>query len=133
MAWGFLSSNCIIKNRRIVPACSVSRLNRFGPGCVMCINIHVKLKGYFIRTNIVLDDELVEETFALTGVRTKKDLIRLALSELVPTRRKKDLMELAGRIRLRKNFDHKSMSPCRSRKTFFAKSAYYPFAERRRT
>jgi Arc/MetJ family transcription regulator len=62
-----------------------------------------------MRTNVALNDELVEEAFALTGVRTKKELIHLALQELVRTRRKKDLSELAGRIRLRDDFDHKAM------------------------
>ncbi len=66
-----------------------------------------------MRTNIVLDDTLVEEAFALTGVRTKKDLIHLALRELVRTRRKRDLLELAGRVRFRKGFDYKALRETR--------------------
>ena len=66
-----------------------------------------------MRTNIVLDEKLVEEAFALTGARTKKDLVNLALSELVRARRKKDLTELAGRIRLRSGFDHKALREVR--------------------
>ncbi len=66
-----------------------------------------------MRTNIVVDDKLVEEAFALTGVRTKRDLVHLALSELVRTRRKKDILDLAGRIRFRKGFNHKSMRDMR--------------------
>ena len=31
-----------------------------------------------MRTNVVLDDALVEEAFALTGVRTKRELVHLA-------------------------------------------------------
>lgn len=54
-----------------------------------------------MRTNVVLNDELVAEAFALTGVQTKKELIHLALCELIRVRRKKDLSELAGRISLR--------------------------------
>jgi Arc/MetJ family transcription regulator len=61
-----------------------------------------------MRTNIVLDGELVEKAFALTGVRTKKDLVDLALKELVRSRERKDLTELAGRIRFRAGFDHKT-------------------------
>ncbi len=66
-----------------------------------------------MRTNIVLDEKLVEEAFAVTGVRTKKELVRLALTELVRARRKKDLLALAGRIRFRKGFDHKSVREMR--------------------
>lgn len=62
-----------------------------------------------MRTNVVLDDDLVAEAFALTGVTTKRALIQLALSELVRIRRKKDLSELAGRISLRDDFDHKAL------------------------
>ncbi len=62
-----------------------------------------------MRTNIVLDDELVEKAFELTGVRTKKDLVDLALKELVRSRERKDLTELAGRIRFRAGFDHKTL------------------------
>ena len=62
-----------------------------------------------MRTNVDLNDKLIEEAFALTGARTKKELLHLALQELVRVRRKKDLTELAGRIRLRDDFDYKAM------------------------
>lgn len=62
-----------------------------------------------MRTNVVLNDELVAEAFALTGARTKKELIHLALRELIRVRRKKDLSELAGRVSLRDGYDHKAM------------------------
>ena len=62
-----------------------------------------------MRTNVDLNEKLIEEAFALTGARTKKELLHLALQELVRVRRKKDLTELAGRIRLRDDFDHKLM------------------------
>ncbi len=66
-----------------------------------------------MRTNIVLDEKLVEEAFALTGVRTKKELVHLALTELVRARHKKDMLDLAGRIRFRKGFDYKSLREMR--------------------
>lgn len=66
-----------------------------------------------MRTNVVLDDELVEEAFALTGVRTKRMLIRLALQELIRRHRKRDLGELAGRIRFHDDFDHKALRDTR--------------------
>jgi Arc/MetJ family transcription regulator len=66
-----------------------------------------------MRTNVVLDDELLREAFALTGARTKKDVIHQALRELVRVRRKKDLLELAGRLRFRDGFDHKTLRATR--------------------
>lgn len=62
-----------------------------------------------MRTNVVLDDDLIEEAFALTGARTKRELIHLALQELIRQRRKRDLTELAGKVRLRDDFDHKAL------------------------
>lgn len=62
-----------------------------------------------MRTNIVLDDDLVRQAFALTGLRTKRELVHLALSELVRRRRRKDLLDLAGKVKLRPDFDHKAM------------------------
>jgi len=66
-----------------------------------------------MRTNIVLDDELVDEALALTGARTKREVVQLALEELVRSRKKKNLADLAGRIRFRAGFDHKSLRKIR--------------------
>jgi Arc/MetJ family transcription regulator len=60
-----------------------------------------------MRTNVDLDDALVEEAFRLTGVRTKKRLLHLALEELIRARGKRNLAELAGAIRFADGFDHK--------------------------
>ncbi len=62
-----------------------------------------------MRTNIVLNDELVAAAFKLTGLRTKREIVELALNELVRQRSKKNLFDLAGKISLRPDFDHKLM------------------------
>jgi Arc/MetJ family transcription regulator len=67
-----------------------------------------------MRTNIVLDDSLVQEAFRLTDARTKRELIQLALEELIRVRRKRNLADLAGMIQLRDDFDHKAMRDVRS-------------------
>jgi Arc/MetJ family transcription regulator len=57
-----------------------------------------------MRANVILDDELVKEAFSLTRVRTKKELIHLALQELVlQNRKRKNLFDLAGKIDLQEN------------------------------
>lgn len=66
-----------------------------------------------MRTNIVLDDELVQEALAATGARTKKEVVHLALQELVRSRKKKNLADLAGRVHFRKGFDHKAIRKLR--------------------
>ena len=62
-----------------------------------------------MRTNIELEDDLVEEAFSLTGIRTKKELVHLALRELINSRKKKNLLDLSGQIELQENFDHKKL------------------------
>jgi Arc/MetJ family transcription regulator len=66
-----------------------------------------------MRTNILLDDDLVEEAMEVSGAHTKKDVVHLALQELVKSRKKKNLADLAGRIRFRDGFDHKAMRKLR--------------------
>jgi Arc/MetJ family transcription regulator len=51
-----------------------------------------------MKTNIDLDEELVKQAFAITGLRTKKELVNFALAELVKRNTQKDLLELAGEI-----------------------------------
>jgi Arc/MetJ family transcription regulator len=58
-----------------------------------------------MRTNIVLDEKLVKEGLKLTGARTKKDLVNLALRELVMKRKRKRILKLEGRIRWEGSLD----------------------------
>ena len=67
-----------------------------------------------MRTNIVIDDELLNEAFSVCGARTKKDLIHEALKEFIRLKKKKDLTELAGLIEFHKNYDHKKLRKLRS-------------------
>jgi Arc/MetJ family transcription regulator len=57
-----------------------------------------------MRTNIDLDKDLLEQAFALTGLRTKKELVNFALAELIKTRKHKDLLDLAGEIEFTEGF-----------------------------
>ena len=66
-----------------------------------------------MRTNIVIDDDLLKEAFSLSHTRTKKDLIHEALKELVRLRKRKDLTELAGSIEFYKGFDYKKLRKLR--------------------
>jgi len=61
-----------------------------------------------MRTNIVLDDNLINEAIKLTGIHTRRELVNLALKELVQNRKKKDLFKLAGQLEFRDDFDYKA-------------------------
>lgn len=62
-----------------------------------------------MRTNIELDDSLVKEALRYTDVRTKKDLVHLALSEFVARHRRRDVRELRGTVGIREDYDHKQL------------------------
>ncbi|MGK7954830.1 MAG: type II toxin-antitoxin system VapB family antitoxin [Crocosphaera sp.] len=57
-----------------------------------------------MKTNIDLDDELIKQGFAITGLRTKKELVNFALAELVKRNTRKDLLELAGELEFVEGF-----------------------------
>jgi len=67
-----------------------------------------------MRTNIVIDDELLEEAFSVSKARTKKDLIHEALEEYIRLKKQKDLTALAGSIMFYKDYDHKALRKLRS-------------------
>jgi Arc/MetJ family transcription regulator len=50
------------------------------------------------RTNVVLDDGLVAQCQAATGISTRRSLIDHALQELLRHERQKTILELKGRI-----------------------------------
>jgi Arc/MetJ family transcription regulator len=51
-----------------------------------------------MRTNIDLDENLVARGLKLSGLRTKKELVNLALSEFVRHKDQKKILELRGKI-----------------------------------
>ena len=62
-----------------------------------------------MRTNVVIDDNLLEEAFRYTNLKTKKDLINLALKEFVENAKKLSLLDLKGKISFDKDYDYKKM------------------------
>ena len=63
-----------------------------------------------MRTNIVLNDDLISEAFKYAeNIHTKRELIEVALKEFVATRKVKNLRELKGKIQFDDHYDYKSM------------------------
>jgi len=50
-----------------------------------------------MRTNIVLNDDLVREAIMLTGITTKRELVEVALRELFAAKRKRTFLTLQGK------------------------------------
>ena len=51
------------------------------------------------RTNIVLDDRLIREGLRRFRCRSKRELVHLALTELLRRGRRQDLLSLRGQVK----------------------------------
>jgi len=51
-----------------------------------------------MRTNVVIDDQLIAEAMALTGIKTKRAVIDHALQLMVRNARQRALLSLEGKI-----------------------------------
>ncbi|NEQ69489.1 MAG: type II toxin-antitoxin system VapB family antitoxin [Symploca sp. SIO2D2] len=60
-----------------------------------------------------IDESLLREALQLTDLNTQEELVNLALQEFVLSRRKKNLLDLAGKIQLSSDFDHKALRETR--------------------
>jgi Arc/MetJ family transcription regulator len=60
-----------------------------------------------MRTNIVLDDDLVAEAKKLSLIKTKRELIDTALREFVANRKRLDIRDLRGAGLMVEDYDHK--------------------------
>jgi Arc/MetJ family transcription regulator len=52
-----------------------------------------------MRTNIDIDDSVLKEVQRLTGAKTKREAVDVALRELVARYRRLDLLRLKGKVR----------------------------------
>ena len=48
--------------------------------------------------NIEIDDKLMKDTLKITGLKTKREAVELALKELLRLRRQVDLKKLRGKF-----------------------------------
>ncbi|MGJ0535006.1 type II toxin-antitoxin system VapB family antitoxin [Methylocystis sp.] len=58
-----------------------------------------------MRTNIVIDDKLMQETLKATGLKTKKEAVELALRTLLRLQRQKQIRSLRGKLDWRGDLD----------------------------
>lgn len=50
----------------------------------------------YMRTNIVIDEDLMQEAMKATGSRTKRETVDRALQEVVSRNRRRKILELQG-------------------------------------
>jgi Arc/MetJ family transcription regulator len=59
-----------------------------------------------MRTNIVIDDRLMQQTLRLTGLKTKREAVELGLRTVVRLRQQEGLRRLRGRLNWQGDLDH---------------------------
>ncbi len=58
-----------------------------------------------MRTNIVIDNTLMEEALKATGLKTKKEAVELGLKTLITLRNQAAIKELRGKLHWEGNLD----------------------------
>jgi Arc/MetJ family transcription regulator len=59
-------------------------------------------------TNLDIDQALLEKAVELSGKRSKKDAVTMALEEFIARRNQKGLLELFGKIDWDPDYDYKA-------------------------
>ena len=62
-----------------------------------------------MRTDLEIDDDLIEEARRLTGIKNKRELVHEALRTLIEHRKRKNLRDLAGKIEFALGYDYKAL------------------------
>ncbi len=65
--------------------------------CIFVIKFVYKL--FYMRTNIVIDDLLMEEALKLSDLKTKKSVIEEALKLLIRFEKQSSIKELRGKLK----------------------------------
>jgi len=66
----------------------------------MLFIIHTKIKlGGSMRTNIVINNELISEAMELTKIKTKKAVVETGLKLLVQIKKQEQLKSLRGKLK----------------------------------
>lgn len=71
----------------------------------MCRMEHKHTHGDVMRTNIVIDDQLMDEVIKLTGVKTKKEAVELGLLTLIRIKKQEKIRQYRGKLNWDGNLD----------------------------
>jgi Arc/MetJ family transcription regulator len=71
--------------------------------CIILKSIHIEVPA--MRTNIDIDDALLDEARRATGLRTKKETVEEGLRVLVRLKEQEEILGLAGKVRWEGDLD----------------------------
>jgi len=58
-------------------------------------------------TNLAIDDKLLHKALEISGLKTKKDTVNLALKEFVDRRKQLEIINIFGKMDPDPNYDYK--------------------------
>jgi Arc/MetJ family transcription regulator len=58
-----------------------------------------------MRTNIVIDDQLMDEALKVSGLKTKKEAVEAGLRALIKQRKQESIRALRGKLRWEGNLE----------------------------
>lgn len=62
-----------------------------------------------MRTNIVIDDGVMQKALRISGLKTKREVVDRALKEFIANNTRMNLLELKGKILFSEDYDYKTM------------------------
>jgi Arc/MetJ family transcription regulator len=68
-----------------------------------CVNINESIHN--MRTNIVIDDELMNSTLRATGLKTKREVVELGLRTLLRLRQQEKIKRFRGKLNWQGDLD----------------------------
>ncbi len=58
-----------------------------------------------MRTNIVIDDELINEALKLTDIKTKREVVELGLKALIKLKKQETIKQFKGKLKWQGDLD----------------------------
>jgi len=58
-----------------------------------------------MRTNIVIDDQLMNDAIRLAGVKTKREAVELALKSLIALKKEENIKKFRGKLKWEGDLD----------------------------
>jgi len=71
--------------------------------------VYIKVKSYTkeakMRTNIVIDDNLMSDALQVTGLKTKKEAVELGLKTLIRLKKQEEIKKFKGKLKWEGDLD----------------------------
>lgn len=75
----------------------------------MCIYTSNYTQGVAMRTNIVIDDNLMTDVLQVTGLKTKREAVELGLKTLIELKKQEEIKQFKGKLKWDDDLDRMRM------------------------